>query len=117
MISFWKPGSMLSSNFRENPLYRTPIRDLALRIEGTRLEPVLREFEAELTAVGIQALQPRYHLSTDWGVAFGSITIGIPFYLARPELTELHGEEVGHIEGFDRADVLRYLRHEMGHVI
>ncbi|HET7133353.1 MAG TPA: hypothetical protein VFJ95_13945, partial [Gammaproteobacteria bacterium] len=41
----------------------------------------------------------------------------IPFYLARPELTELHGEEVGHIEGFNGADILRYLRHEMGHVI
>jgi hypothetical protein len=24
---------------------------------------------------------------------------------------------VGHVEGFDRADILRYLRHEMGHVI
>jgi hypothetical protein len=24
---------------------------------------------------------------------------------------------VGHVEGFDRADVLRYLRHEMGHVV
>ena len=48
---------------------------------------------------------------------FGTVVIGIPFYLARPELTELHGEEVGHIEGFSRQDILRYLRHEMGHVI
>src|SRR5439155_13267630 len=31
--------------------------------------------------------------------------------------TELHGEEVGHIEGLSRADILRYLRHEMGHVV
>lgn len=104
-------------NFRENPLYRCPIRDLALRIEGTRLESVIRDFEQELSAAGIHALKPRYHLSTDWGVAFGSITIGIPFYLAKPELTALHGEEVGHIEGFDRQDLLRYFRHEMGHVV
>src|SRR6187402_1850435 len=104
-------------SYRESPLYRQPIRDLKLTIEGSRLEPVLREFEQELLTAGITALQPRYHLSTDWGVAFGSITIGIPFYLANPELTELHGQEVGHIEGFDQADVLRYLRHEMGHVI
>ena len=48
---------------------------------------------------------------------FGTVVIGIPFYLARPELTELHGEEVGHIEGFNHADILRYLRHEMGHVV
>ena len=32
---------------------------------------------------------------------FGTVVIGIPFYLARPELTDLHGEEVGHIEGFN----------------
>ena len=37
--------------------------------------------------------------------------------MARPELTELHDEEVGHIEGFNHADILRYLRHEMGHVL
>ena len=24
---------------------------------------------------------------------------------------------MGHVEGFDRADILRYLRHEMGHVV
>jgi hypothetical protein len=43
--------------------------------------------------------------------------MAIPFYLARPDLTALHAERVGHVEGFDRADILRYLRHEMGHVI
>jgi hypothetical protein len=50
-------------------------------------------------------------------VPFGTVVIGIPFYLAQPDLTELHGERVGHIEGFSRTDILRYLRHEMGHVI
>ena len=45
------------------------------------------------------------------------MAIGIPFYLARPELTALHAERVGHVEGFSRADILRYLRHEMGHVV
>src|SRR5690606_27217617 len=46
-----------------------------------------------------------------------SISIGIPFYLAHPELTGLHGERVGHLEGVGRMELLRYLRHEMGHVI
>ena len=48
---------------------------------------------------------------------FETVAIAIPFYLARPDLTALHAERVGHVEGFDRADVLRYLRHEMGHVV
>lgn len=108
---------MPPNNFRETAWYRTPIRELALQITGTRLEPLIRQLEAELKAAGITALAPQFHLSTEWGVPFGSITIGIPFYLAKPELTSLHEEEVGHIEGLDASDIVRYLRHEMGHVV
>jgi hypothetical protein len=43
--------------------------------------------------------------------------MAIPFYLAHPELTALHARHVGHVEGTGRADILRYLRHEMGHVV
>jgi hypothetical protein len=104
-------------SFRESNLFGAPIRDLELTIDGTRLAPVIEEFRSELARAGITRLAPTFYLSTEWGVAFGTVSIGIPFYLARPELTELHGEEVGHIEGFNRADILRYLRHEMGHVV
>ena len=79
--------------------------------------PILAEFEDELHQVGIIRVRPRFYLSTEWGVPFETIAIAIPFYLARPDLTALHAERVGHVEGFDRADILRYLRHEMGHVV
>ena len=105
-----------SQVFRESNLFGAPIRDLGLKIAGTRLEPVIDEFRAELSACGIK-VAPRFHLSTEWGVPFGTVVIGIPFYLAHPDLTALHGEQVGHIEGFNRPDILRYLRHEMGHVM
>jgi len=95
---------------------KTPIRDLGLHIEGTRLEPIIQEFMAELDRAGVP-IRPRCYLSTEWGVPFGSVSIGMPFYLARPDLTELHAERVGHVEGFNRTDILRYLRHEMGHVV
>lgn len=100
--------------FRES--LQTPIKDLGLTIEGTRLEPVLKRFEAEIEATGLR-LKPRYYLSTEWGVPFGTVAIAIPFYLAHPDLTELHEERVGIVEGFNEADLLRYLRHEMGHVL
>ena len=105
-----------SQVFRESNLFGAPIRDLGLTIAGTRLEPVIDEFRAELLRSGIKVV-PRFHLSTEWGVPFGTVVIGIPFYLAHPDLTALHGEQVGHIEGFNQADILRYLRHEMGHVV
>jgi Putative zinc-binding metallo-peptidase len=104
-------------SFRESNLFGSPIKDLALAIDDTRLAPVIDEFRAELARMGLTKIAPNFYLSTEWGVGFGTVAIGIPFYLARPELTELHGEQVGHIEGFDQADILRYLRHEMGHVV
>jgi hypothetical protein len=109
--------STASRAFRESNLFGAPIRDLKLSLEQTRLAPLVEQFRGELAAKGIKRLVPGFHLSTEWGVPFGTIVIGIPFYLARPDLTDLHGEEVGHIEGFNTHDILRYLRHEMGHVV
>ena len=102
--------------FHEGSLSK-PIRDLGLAIAGTALEPVIAEFREELERAGIRRLQPHFYLSDEWGVNFGTIGIAIPFYLAHPELIALHAEKVGHIEGSGRADLLRYLRHEMGHVV
>src|SRR5690349_13058195 len=94
-----------------------PIRELGLRIEGTALEAILDEFRRELVAAGIARVTPRFYLSTEWGVPFETVAIAIPFYLARPDLASLHAERAGMVEGQDAHDVLRYLRHEMGHVV
>jgi len=107
---------------KEEPPFReasrsTAIRDLGLKIEGTRLEPICRDFLAELERAGIRRLRPRLYLSTEWGVPSDTVSIAIPFYLTRDDLTALHAERTGHVEGFSRADILRYLRHEMGHVV
>ena len=107
----------MDSAFQESRLLATPIRDLKLAIAGTVLEPVLEEFRRELVQAGIKRVEPHFYLSTEWGVPFGTISIAIPFYLARPDLTAVHAERVGHLEGVGRTDLLRYLRHEMGHVV
>jgi Putative zinc-binding metallo-peptidase len=106
----------IEATFRETHDVSTPIRDLGLTIEGTPLQPVVDEFLAEVDKLGV-AVRPRPYLSTEWGVPFGTVAIAIPFYLASPELTALHEERTAFVEGTDRADVLRYLRHEMGHVV
>jgi hypothetical protein len=103
--------------FREKNWSTVPIRDLGLTVEGTPLEPILGEFRKELEGVGITRLRPHFYLSTEWGVPFGTVAIAIPFYLARPELVELQERNTGHVEGLGRPEILRYLRHEMGHVV
>ena len=105
------------SPFREASPGPTPIRDLGLGLEGSPLEPILEEFREELRKAGIVRVRPRFYLSTEWGVPFGTIAIAIPFYLARPDLVAIQAERAGFVEGTGRADILRYLRHEMGHVV
>jgi hypothetical protein len=94
-----------------------PMSTLGLSIKGTVLEPILAEFGRELERIGIRRVKPVFYLSTEWGVPSDTVAIAIPFYLAHPELVRLHSEKVGHIEGLNPADILRYLRHEMGHVV
>jgi hypothetical protein len=105
-----------TATFHESRLASIPIRDLGLAIAGTPLAAVVEEFLAEVKRLGL-AVEPRPYLSTEWGVPFGTVAIAIPFYLARPELTALHAERTGFVEGVDRRDILRYLRHELGHVV
>jgi hypothetical protein len=103
--------------FPEAGLSGTTLRDLGLQIAGTRLEPILAEFAGELERVGLGSLKPEFYLATEWGVPFPSLSVAIPFYLARPDLVRLHGDRTGLVEGNGRADILRYLRHEVGHVV
>ncbi|MBK9386900.1 MAG: putative zinc-binding metallopeptidase [Planctomycetes bacterium] len=93
------------------------ICDFDLRIEGRPLEKLIERFRAELTARGITRLQPRFYLSDEWGVPEGTVAIGIPFYLADPELVRVQAQHGGLVEGDGAEDILRYLRHEMGHVV
>jgi Putative zinc-binding metallo-peptidase len=104
-------------DFEVGKLGPTPIRDLALSLADSPLAPVLAELERELEGHGLRHLRPRFYLSTEWGVPFGTVAVAIPFYLARPDLTRLHAERTSFVEGLSRSDLLRYLRHEMGHVV
>jgi hypothetical protein len=108
---------MAATGFQETTFESVPLRQLGLTIQGTALEPVIAEFTEELRRAGIERLHPRFYLSTEWGVPFGTIALAIPFYLAHPQLTSLHAQRTGFVEGTTRWDILRYLRHEMGHVV
>ena len=108
---------MSEPDFRESHWRSAPIRDLGLIIAGTQLEPLIAQLMAEAERAGIRRLKPRFYLSTEWGVPSDTSAIAIPFYLAAPELTAFHSERTGFVEGQSRADILRYLRHELGHAV
>jgi hypothetical protein len=93
------------------------ICDFDLKIEGRPLERVIQRFLGELIAKGITRLRPRFYLTDEWGVPEGTVAIGIPFYLADEGLRKVQEIKGGLVEGTTEDEILRYLRHEMGHVV
>ncbi len=100
-------------NKEQQELLSRKISDLSLKIQGTRLEALIGELYQELEKAGI-SFKPKTYLADEWGCPHGVPVIGIPFYLANPELSKLEGELTG-IEAEDEAEVMMYLRHEAGH--
>ena len=114
----------MTSEFRESsdrgPLDATVrallprrISDLSLTIGGTALEGCIAQLYAELESRGI-AFRPKCYLADEWGCPTGVPVIGIPFYLADPELTRIEGELSG-IDPEGEPEIMMYLRHEAGH--
>jgi putative zinc-binding metallo-peptidase len=92
-------------------LLRTPIRDLDLRIQGSRLEPLTQRLERELGRK-LKRFRPNYYLTDEWGCPSGQPVIGIPFYLADAKLARIE-KETNDLES--PREILMYLRHEAGH--
>jgi hypothetical protein len=112
------PGCDGSSEHELPPeILNKRICDFDLRIEGGPLENVIERFRRELAERGITKLQPAFYLSDEWGVSDGTVAIAIPFYLADERLRRVQQARSGVVEGKDDEDILRYLRHEMGHVV
>ena len=93
-------------------LLTTRIKDLALRIAGTKVERMVEQLYRELGAVEIN-FRPICYLSDEWGCPDSRPLIGVPFYLADEKLGALEGE-VSEGRETERESVM-YLRHEAGH--
>jgi hypothetical protein len=89
-----------------------PIRELGLKIEGSPLEGFVQQLYRELQAKGIRKFRPLCYLTDEWGCPSGEPVIGIPFYLASPELALLE-REMNDLE--DAREIMMYMRHEAGH--
>lgn len=95
-------------------LMQKRIGDLGLTIEGTRLEPLVKQLYDELEQAGID-LKPPVYLADEWGCPEGMPLIGIPFYLADERLLQLEDEFMEGVEAQTDEEIMRYLRHETGH--
>src|SRR6266567_5403718 len=89
-----------------------PIRELGLKLEGSPIERFVHQLYEELRRKGLAKFRPACYLTDEWGCPSGEPVIGIPFYLANPDLASLE-KEFNDLE--DTREIMMYLRHEAGH--
>jgi hypothetical protein len=89
-----------------------PIRELGLKLEGSPVERFVQQLYRELNAKGAHKFRPLCYLTDEWGCPSGEPVIGVPFYLANPELAQLE-REMNDLE--DEREIMMYMRHEAGH--
>lgn len=93
-----------------------PLRDLRLRLSGSRIEPAVRQLLREMSAAGLRH-RPHVWFSDEWFTPDRVGGIGIPFYLAHERLCRLERSQMLEVEGGTYDWSMRLLRHEAGHAI
>jgi hypothetical protein len=91
-------------------------KDLGVSVEGTWLEDCLDLLHEELDHRGLR-IRPHAWISEEWFSPDSTPGIAIPFYLAHPRLARLERRQILDVEGGNRKECLRILRHEAGHVV
>lgn len=104
------------ANWPDERLLKLRLKDLKLRLEGTWLERCLHDLYDELEARGIR-VRPHAWISSEWFSPEDTPGIAFPFYLAHPRLMRLERAKIIDVEGGSRAECMRILRHEAGHVV
>ena len=94
------------------PLLSQRISQLGLRLEGSPVERYVHTLYRELDRKGMKHFRPPCYLTDEWGCPSGEPIIGIPFYLADPNLARLE-DQIDDVE--DEREIRMYLRHEAGH--
>lgn len=90
--------------------------DLELKIEGSRIEPVIHTLYSELEQKKLM-FKPHVWISEDWFAIDGIPGIAVPFYILHKKLSQLCKKMQLEDEGYNKKDAIKLLRHEAGHAI
>jgi hypothetical protein len=101
---------------KRDDLLSTRICDLKLNLQTSPLFSRIRTLYDELAERNLRFRPPCY-FADEWFVPEGDPVIGIPFFLASKQLTQLERRRTGEAEGATRRHFMKLLRHEAGHAI
>ena len=106
------PADWVSLN--DEQLLDRRISSLGLRLEGTPLEPLIRQLYDELSAKGL-VFHPACHIGDEWFVPIGIPAIFIPFFLVHERLRALERTMMLEVEGETPEWFMKLMRHEAAH--
>jgi len=101
---------------QKEALLEMRICDLGLRIEGSAVEPRIRQLYAELKRKQL-IFRPHFWFSDEWYCPDGIPGVAIPFFLAHAKLKQLELDFMLEVEGGDPGWCMKLLRHETGHAL
>jgi hypothetical protein len=98
----------------DEQLLERRISKLGLRLEGTTLEPSIKQLYDELSAKGL-AFHPPCHIGDEWFVPIGVPAIFVPFFLVHNRLRGLERSMMLEVEGETPEWFMKLMRHEAAH--
>ena len=98
----------------DQDLLERRISKLGLRLEGTTLEPLIKQLYDELSAKGL-TFHPPCHIGDEWFVPIGIPAIFIPFFLVHDRLRALERTMMLEVEGETPEWFMKLMRHEAAH--
>jgi hypothetical protein len=102
------------ANLSDEELLEKKISGLGLKLEGTGLEPLIRQLYDELSQKGL-VFHPPCHVGDEWFVPVGIPAIFVPFFLVHDRLRKLERKMILEVEGETPEWFMRLMRHEAAH--
>lgn len=98
----------------DEQLLEKKISQLGLKLEGSELEPLIRQLYQELSDKGL-TFHPPCHVGDEWFVPVAIPAIFIPFYLVHERLRRLERKLMLEVEGESAEWFMKLIRHEAAH--
>ncbi len=102
------------ASLSDEQLLERRISTLGLKLEGTSLEPLIKQLYEELSAKGL-TFHPPCHIGDEWFVPIGIPAIFVPFFLAHDRLRALERTMMLEVEGETPEWFMKLMRHEAAH--
>ena len=102
------------TSLSDEQLLERRISSLGLKLEGSAIEPLIKQLYDELAAKAL-TFNPPVHIGDEWFVPVDLPTIFVPFFLVHERLRALERATMLEVEGETPEWFMKLMRHETAH--